>query len=60
MKSALLSAGAEGVDLFECSFGFRNCLGDTGNDLVRVTRWVRTTVCVVAPVCIVSDEGVWD
>jgi hypothetical protein len=24
------------VDLFEGSFGFRNCLGDTGNDLVRV------------------------
>ena len=24
------------VDLFEGSFGFRNCLRDTGNDLVRV------------------------
>ena len=28
--------GKKCVDLFEGSFGFRNCLGDTGNDLVRV------------------------
>jgi len=35
-ETALMKALCLTLGLFECRFGFRNCLGHAGNDLVRV------------------------